>query len=626
MSFGNPTAFFWALLAIPIVIFYILKVRLRHVPVSSVMFWEQVFEQHESRSLWQQLRHVASLLIQLAILLLLLLAVADPLRPSDILNQRRIVVVLDNSASMQVIDNGGVTRLDVARQQIERLVQSLRPRDQLAIVCAGTRPEIQCGLTSHKRTLLDELDQIQPTDGPTVVKQAVELSNRLLGEAENGQVIVFTDGGFFGAAELAAEPSVEWSMIGQSASNVGITQFQVRRSLSDPIGYQILLEVQNFGTEVVEGTLDLSLDDNLIDVLPVTVEPRQTDRRIIDNATSDGGLLTAVFRTDGPSKANALTVDDVATAVLPQRTRIPVVLVTKGNWFLQRALEANEAVDLMVTDSIPDNVPADTVLVFHRIVPNVIPSGRVFVVQPEQSTDLWERGPVIEQPLVASQNQDHALLHHVRLDNVLMPEAFSLTPVGQYTRLAESVSGDPLYLHIARESGDVIVLPVNLDQSDLPLRTAFPIMLSNALSWLSQQSEDMQRAYATGESIQLTLPADFLPKDSDDSSVSLRDPEGSMYSVAAVNGRVAIGPLQKAGIWAVVADSGNGAADVKEISLSCNLTNAGESDLMLAEDIPSRRNETLTASGSPPIRTYLLAAAFALLLAEWGLYHRRKIA
>ena len=71
MNLINPTALFLAGLAVPIIVFYILKIRLRRVPVSTLMFWQQIFEEKKPRSIWQRLRHLLSLLLQLAFLGLL---------------------------------------------------------------------------------------------------------------------------------------------------------------------------------------------------------------------------------------------------------------------------------------------------------------------------------------------------------------------------------------------------------------------------------------------------------------------------------------------------------------------------------------------------------------------------
>src|SRR3954452_1997010 len=99
MSLANPTALLWLLLAIPVVIFYILKIRLKRVPVSTVIFWRQIFDEKKPRSLWQRLRHLLSLLLQLAFLFLIVTALAKPLFSWEALNARRVVLVLDNSGS-----------------------------------------------------------------------------------------------------------------------------------------------------------------------------------------------------------------------------------------------------------------------------------------------------------------------------------------------------------------------------------------------------------------------------------------------------------------------------------------------------------------------------------------------
>ena len=65
MSLAFPLALAWAALAIPIVIFYILKIRLRQVPVSTTIFWQQIYDEKQPRSLWQMLRHWLSLLVQI---------------------------------------------------------------------------------------------------------------------------------------------------------------------------------------------------------------------------------------------------------------------------------------------------------------------------------------------------------------------------------------------------------------------------------------------------------------------------------------------------------------------------------------------------------------------------------
>src|SRR5262245_854570 len=104
MNLANPTALLWASLAVPVVILYILKIRLRRVPVSTNLFWRQIFEEKQPRSIWQHLRHLLSLLLQIIFLCLLVFALAEPFFRWEVQEARRLVVVVDNSASMNAAD------------------------------------------------------------------------------------------------------------------------------------------------------------------------------------------------------------------------------------------------------------------------------------------------------------------------------------------------------------------------------------------------------------------------------------------------------------------------------------------------------------------------------------------
>src|SRR5438105_3441266 len=100
MNLATPTALLLLALAAPIILFYLLKIRWPQVPVSGDIFWERIFEERRHRALWRRLRHPLSLLLQLVLLALLVVAMAQPFFPWEAAAARRLVVVVDNSASM----------------------------------------------------------------------------------------------------------------------------------------------------------------------------------------------------------------------------------------------------------------------------------------------------------------------------------------------------------------------------------------------------------------------------------------------------------------------------------------------------------------------------------------------
>ena len=626
MNLTNATALFWAGLAVPIVIFYILKIRMRRVPVSTIMFWHQIFEEKQPRSIWQKLRHLLSLLLQLAFLMLLVMALGDPFFDWQVREARRLVLIIDNSASMQATDVKP-SRYAKAKEQANKLITALRQRDEMAIVAAGTQPKVVCGLTSHQRTLRSALGGLKPTDGPTRVTDALAIARRLLAEHKNGKAVILSDGGFDDATKMANADDVSWIQVGKKADNVAITRFQVRRSLLDPIGYQILVEVVNFSEQPKELRLEIELGAEIVDVVPLNLEPGKSWSQVFEKTSAAGGELVASL--DQP---DVLSVDNEARAILPRRERQKVVLVTKGNLFLQSVFAANALVDLKVTSEIPATVPPDTILVFHRQVPETIPTGLVMVIQPTKSTDIWELGGKLENPAVAKQDKDSPIMANVRLDNVLMPQAYHLKLKHDASILAETVTNDPLFFSIDNPQRKLVVLTVDLDHGDLPLRTAFPIMASNALSWFAGTKGELREALPTGAVAKLDideiLRAANATQANSHGTLQLRAPDGSYRPLPDGVSDVTVGPLDQSGVWSIVkrpdpAEPGN--LDATLMKLASNLANPSESDL--GATVEATREPSTMAAGffGRPIWFYLIVVACCLTVLEWFFYQRRWI-
>ncbi|HUR54560.1 MAG TPA: BatA and WFA domain-containing protein [Gemmataceae bacterium] len=628
MSLANPSALFWLALAIPVVVFYILKIRLKRVPVSTVIFWRQIFDEKKPRSLWQRLRHLVSLLVQLLLLTLLIAALTEPFLASEARNARRIILVIDNSASMTAADVAP-NRLAKAKEEAHALIRGLRARDEMAIVVAGTQPRVVCGLTGHQKTLRGFVDEVGPTDGPTKLAEAIATARRLAAESDGGKeskIVVVTDGCAEDAAKLSEGEGVKFILVGTKAANVGVTRLQVRRSTIDPIGYEIMIEVQNFSDAPAKPRLNLTLNGNTVDVIPLDLPPGEKWGKVVTQRTAEGGLLLAELVEKGEKGdvpyPDGLATDNKAYAVLPRRDKVDTHMYSPvGNLFLQKVLEANPLTELKTTRNLPKEFGAEPVKVFHREVPAKLPPGQILVVDPTTDCDLWKVGDKLVNPLVTQQEKDSPFMAHVRLDNVLMPEAKKLnfTPAaGKPQVLAGAVSGDPLYVLIDRPEGRVVVLTVNLDLGDLPFRTAFPILALNAIGVFTSTAGEIREALPTGATAETTLPQS--------GEYVLRDPDGVAKKLPSGGGKVTIGPFDKCGVWAV-APEGEKKMPIDEYAV--NLMSRAESDLRPPEGITASASvaDAGLVSGflGRPIWWYLIGLAVLLAAVEWYLYQRRWI-
>ena len=71
MTFEHPQGLWLLALGIPILVFHFYKGRIRRLAVPTLLFWEQVIIEEERKTALRKLRHVASLLLNLAALFIL---------------------------------------------------------------------------------------------------------------------------------------------------------------------------------------------------------------------------------------------------------------------------------------------------------------------------------------------------------------------------------------------------------------------------------------------------------------------------------------------------------------------------------------------------------------------------
>ena len=629
MSFVSPDRFVWLLIALPIVLFYILRTRLKKQPVATLLFWDQLFDEKRQRSWWQRLRHWLSLLLQLAFLGLLVGALVDPLWKGQKENARQVVIVLDNSASMLADSENGKTRFDEACEKAQGVVAGLRDGDEVALVTAGSSVRVVVGMTDFAPAVRDALRDVAPTHGPTRVAEAVEAARRLTRSIERRDIVVVSDICFDEIADLETQKDVRLLTVGKSLDNVAITSLAVRRSLVDPIGYAAMIEVKNFGEEDVDCRLTIELADEMVDVIPLKLPAAESWKDTVTQASASGGILKATLAIN-----DGLEIDNTAMAVLPERPKIPVTLVSdEPSVYLESVLNAIPLVDLSTTTKVPDAAPNGGFVVLNRIDAETLPKGSVLAIDPQSDCDMWKVGEEIEQAIIAKQEIASPLMPHVQLMNVVLPGARALELSENATPLLNDATGATLMASMVRDEDRIVVLAADLDNSDLPLRIAFPVMMTNAVNWFLRQTGEMRPAIRTGEL------AEVETQKQGDGTWAWTDPGGKL-SITTLRDAVAlVGPIDQVGLVRLgpkralepkpegKGDSGSSETDSADASiqqLAVNLCDAAESDLNQRIE-RDEDDKTLASSGMRSMWFYMAFIGLGLIVGEWFLYQRRIV-
>jgi uncharacterized membrane protein len=204
------------------------------------------------------------------------------------------------------------------------------------------------------------------------------------------------------------------------------------------------------------------------------------------------------------------------------------------------------------------------------------------------------------------------------LSKVAIQEAMRVRPVGSGRALMES-NLTPLVYAVEERGTKAIFVGFDLYRTDLPLRVAFPLFVSNALRWLQPRTlEDAGLQLRTGQPLTVGLPVGAR-------QATLTDAGGRTHSLQAdADGKVGFVETTRAGIFTVKAGAW-------EQRFAVNLLADSESNAAPRAQAPAGGERTPgTAEDSPTAfpsrkelwRTFALLALL-LLLVEGIVYHRQ---
>ena len=694
MNFLSPASLFLFGLAIPIIALYILKLRRRREPVSTLMFWEQLFKERQTTSLFQRLKHLLSLLLQLLFLALLVLAVARPQFAFITKSARQLILIVDHSASMNAVLNFDPedsedawpeteSRLDSAKETALQIVQGLRFMDEMSVISCHTRPIIHTPFTRHQKTIREAIESIEPTDIKTDLKPAIDLALAVAQTKPNPEIIILSDFQKISEETLADFQNIQTEntnpddddqeqkrniklhllQIGEENDNVGITQFRVRKSIVNAFDYETLLSVINTSDEEKKCSVELYFNESLFDVRPYTLSPGEIKTEIFSNFTFEGGELKAVLDIE-----DALKTDNVAYATLPIRESITVLLVTEENPFLRNALAVDEKINLTV--ATPTEYETNTqdfeVVIFDRYSPISLGDGNFMFIYPpnsdtppnigtDDSVATWKIGEEIETPIITEWERTHPILQHVQLENVLIGKAYAVTPPPTSKVLVRSFEAPVVFVDVTPKR-KIVFAAINILESDLPLRIAFPVIMANTITWFVQGDKIEEYHLLTGEILRYKFDAqeieevkNKLPEDetveNPQMTVKITGPDDETWDISIDNDELLFDQTQLAGFYAltltnattdentdtdenVEEENTTGDNGFKKL-WAVNLASETEASINAVDGIEELVTETELISGSSFFRfppwIYLVFLAVILSVVEWFMYQRRKI-
>ena len=611
MRFLAPAAFAFAA-AIPVVVlFYLLKRKRVLKLVSSTLLWQQFLAETQASAPFQKLRKNWLLILQIILLTLAVLALSRPYFATKTKPAQLRVVILDASASMQATDESP-SRFEKARAEALKWVDGLAGSDQMVILQAGGNTQVKQSATSEKADLRRALQACACSDGPTRLVPALKMAESLVRDQRGAEIHLFSDGAVpeLNEFENKALPLV-YHRVGKGANNLGITALDARANPENPRQRAIYVSVANFSSNSWSTELELLLDDRLLESRPLTIPAGETSPQVFLAAQSRDGLFTVRL-----TAKDDLSADNQASIVslLPKPVR--VLLVTRGNRLLEKALRAVANVELATATDLTDAAAGLDFVVLDDVTPTEWPKGNVLAIH-VVNTNWLEGVARVEAPPIVDWKSSHPLLRYAGFDNVQVMESLTAKTPTWAVSLADAPQA-PLIL--AGELGRQRIIWIGFDtlESNWQLRVSFPIFIANAVEWLNPaNAKGSQLLVKAGDAFRLAL---MHPE----TSAQVTLPGGATKALALDPNanEFVFGDTYKQGAYRL-------RLGTNDTVFCVNLLDAAESNIKPRDELQLGKYTKVTATTLQRVNMELwrtiAGLGLLMLLVEWWYYHRRTV-
>jgi hypothetical protein len=584
MEFLNPTALY-GLLALPLLLIpYLIRRRPQRQFFSSLLLFIELGSRPSGRP-WGRLRLPPVFFLQLLLLTLLILALAEPVfsvRPTH------IAIVLDNSASMQTQEDGK-PRFVLAKEKARAVLMELRVTGKVDLYLTVPRLEKIRSTTSSPSDAAGAIAGLEPYDLGDVPVDYNNVLSQMAREQKYDRVYLITDHPSRGQADAVRVLSV-----GQPKGNLALTSLQVRRSSLANARLEAAAEVTNY-----------SAKDERIKVVLRGSGTVLSGRELVVGAGKSASAAFEGFASHPYYEAeielrDALQLDNRRFAAAPTSSNLRILAVSPR----PQELASLRSIASVTLDLVS---PADYektertgygLEIFHFATSAALPRTPALFVLPPDASALVDLEKPIVRPVVSSWREPHALTRYVNFSLFRPSYGRPLKPQAAGEAIIETTEG-PLAFAVERQGVRHLVLGFDpfpyLGRENLPMS----IFTLNFLDWFFESSRAQGKA--TGQA----LP--FVAARQGDLVVT---PKGEKISLKP--GANYFSGTFHQGIYQINRGGEN------EL-FAVNLHGAGESDLRdpSSIEITSGGGGAGSASGLFSYWPYLLLASLLLLLIEW---------
>ncbi|MEC0239426.1 VWA domain-containing protein [Paenibacillus dokdonensis] len=645
----------WFGLSIPAILaMYLLKRKFLDTKVPSHLLWQRVLKNLEANRPWQKLQNRLLLWLQLLAAALLVFALMKPYLWSSGGGKEHVVLVADTSGSMSAVSMASgqpsQERLEQMKQEMKDYIKQEAKNSDVTLLSMNAEPNLIISREKDHGRATEAIDSLQAYFGKASYNETLSLASALTRDESDAEVVVFTDGQWKGdPSSIPFQAPVKVVTLDSKAGfNLGLQQFGVK---DESGGKTAVAVVKNSSKAAKQAEVNLYGDGKLLKTSSAEIKP--------------GASLTLTFR-DLPAAevyraelegSDDYQADNEAYAFSQHNETPRILLMTQGNLFLEKGLQLTgaEVVKMALpqeggTDANPGDTSGTAVPENQPDLIVIDGAAPAFTAQGEwkkllDQTPVWTLGGNGNKFNVNGGQlrlANHPVNRYVSYNGVYIGSVLD-RKLPDWAAPIVSIDNHPAIIAGTEKGEQRLSFLFNLQETDFPLSSEFPIVVHEAVSWLTESGGKSLGRLTAGTRVEIPIAADtvsahWVAKDGMAREMKVQNLEAeagdkginALQQVPPVPGLYAFEQKNSAGKkLEYLAESAADPYEAQWGEPNAKLAAIGQ----LAKD--GKETAATTVSDSVPAKshsderqvsliTLLASLALLIILVEWGVYQRGR--
>lgn len=524
MGFTNLWPLFLLLTIPPVIMLYILKRKYKEEVISSSLLWREVYKNTRANTPWEKFKNNIMLLLQIIIILSTILALMSPFMSIGGKSYKNVIMVIDNTASMNTIYDDSNSRLEQGKTLAKEYLNSTKDGTNTYIISYDGTSNLLLNGDFNKSNAASIIDKISASYSSGDISDVVSFVKAIGdGIGEEYEALIFTD-------KQVAISDINGRIVylGNSGLNASVDNVS-HKFVDDKV--KVIANVTNNGDSLYEGDFSLYNGEELVAVEEVTLQVGESKTLSfqLDSLNSD-------YLKGELSRKDILMEDNTYYHVVNENKVKKILLVTDENVFLEKAFGIIENTEVYKTNDVSNITENDEydLYVFDNKMPRVMPSkGSILFINPNSNEffNVLEGGEIGQAKAVKGSVSSYLE------DTQFTLSEYNIIETPYYGTNILTIDNNSIGFKGEINDRKIAALSFDLHSTDFALKKEFPILVHEFGEELISTGMVSSNNFRAGEKI-VVKSSDF------ENEINVAYPNGDIKDLKSgeeVKGELALG-------------------------------------------------------------------------------------